>query len=87
MERNERLFSVPPLRQPVGVPLGVATHDHARVFASLRLALLRLLPLEVRRQHEIPEEPHIAELKLRLLPEVAQLPVGDALVRLADARA
>ncbi len=43
--------------------------------------------LEERRQHEIAEEPHLAQLELRLVPQVAQLPVGDALVRLADASA
>ena len=84
VERRERRVGVPPLLEPAAVALGFAAHDRVRILAPLRLPLLRLLCLEERRDHEIAEEPHLGELELRLVPQVAQLPVGNALVRLAD---
>ena len=87
MERYERLRGLAVRCEHGAMARGIAVDHRVGVPAPLRLALLWLVGAEVRRQHQIAEQPHRTERDLRLVPQIAQLPVGDALIGLADALA
>src|SRR5664280_489925 len=84
VERCERSLGMPPLVEPRLVALGLSVQDGTRVLAPPALAVLRFLALEECRQHQVAEEPHVAQFGLRRVPHVAQLVVCDRLTRLAD---
>src|SRR5437868_3187663 len=68
VKRCEWRIGMPPLLQPAPVALGLATHDRVGVVTAHRLPISGLLAFEERCRHEIAEEPHISELKLRVVP-------------------
>src|SRR5262249_41458648 len=84
VERDERRFGGPPFFGPPPPALPPARDHGLRKPASLPSPLRRLGAHEDRRHREIAEEPHLTQLELCLAPEIAKLPVGDGLVRLAD---
>lgn len=84
MKGSKRLTHVTPLFECAAIALDLAAYDSACVLAPLRLPLLRLVSFEESREYKISEEPHFTELELRLVPQIAQLTVGDGFIRLAD---
>ena len=72
-----------PLLEPAAVAVSLAANDGARVLAPLSLALLRLVSVEERREHQIAEEPHLGQLDCAS-SQRSRSSIGDALVRLAD---
>ena len=71
------------LIEPAAVALGLSADDRLGVLTPLRVPFPRALTLKESGKYEIPEVPHLAKLRLRFVPQVAQLLVVDALVRLA----
>src|SRR4051812_5183572 len=84
MEWHERLFDVAPLLKPAAITLSLAVEDRAGILTPPSLPVSGFLTLEEGCQRKITEEPHLLKFELRLIPEIAQFPIGDLFVRFAD---
>jgi len=85
VKRRERRITFTQITEPHAIAVGPAAAHGFGKLCALRLALAWLLGIEERRNHQVAEEPHLAQLELRFIPHVAQLPIGHALIRSADA--
>ena len=81
----QRRIGVAPLFEPTPIAPGFAAHRRPLELAALGFPLLRLRRLEVDRDREVTEKTDLRQLGARLVPEVASLAVGDALIGLPDA--
>ena len=84
VERHERRLGLAQLFEPAAKALGVTVVDCLRELRPLGLPLAALRPREERRDDEVAEEPHLRQLELRFVPQVAQHAVGRVVVGLAD---
>src|SRR5262249_26423630 len=76
-----------PFLEKAAIALSLSIHHYRSVLSPLPQPVLRVLTFKESSQGEVTEQPDLADVELRLIPKVAQLPVGHPLVGLADALA